>query len=136
MNRRDFFKEMAGSLTETFKEILLPFIERDIEKLDRVAETFSGYQFYPVPYSSGGELFQEVVVQSEPVIVLQKDDKLHALSKKCPECSHLLHYLVYQPVFKCFTCDREYNLASHQSFTLFAAKMKQGVLYIGIPRKR
>lgn len=121
-------------MSETFKEIISPFIERDIKKLDRIAETFSDYKFYPVTYTRGQALFQEVIVQSEPVILVQNDDQLLALSKKCPACSHLLHYLGYQPVFKCFNCDQEYNLASHQAFTVFSTKMKDGVLHIGIPR--
>ncbi|WP_028552963.1 hypothetical protein [Paenibacillus sp. UNC451MF] len=136
MNRRDFFKEIKESLTVTLKEIMTPFIERDVEKLNLVAETFSGIRFYPVSFPNEDAPFEEVLIRSEPIIVTRSHNVYLALSKKCPECGQLLHYLAYKGSFKCFVCeDREFTLTLPQSFVSFRTKVDRGRLYVGIPEK-
>ncbi|WP_256760120.1 transposase [Cohnella sp. WQ 127256] len=132
MNRRDFLK---SAFANTFKEIISPLIERDIEKLDQVAETFSGTRYYRISYPKAGTLFDEVTVQMEPLIVMHGDNRYYALSKKCPGCGQLLNYLAYQRSFKCFSCDREATLSSPESFESFPTKIEDGHLHVGIPSK-
>jgi len=132
IDRRDFFKVMGDSLVKTFKEIMTPMIERDIEKIDHVAETFSDLRFSPVAMPKEGASFVEANIQSEPIIVLLQGGEYRAWSRKCRACGQLLHYLAYRHCFKCFSCDHEASLASPDSFTTLPTKVKNGQLYVGI----
>ncbi|TCZ78241.1 hypothetical protein E0485_08955 [Paenibacillus albiflavus] len=132
INRRDFFKVMGDSLAKTFKEVMTPIIEHDIKKIDRVAETFSGVRFSPVAMPKEGASFDEVNIQSEPIILLLHNGGYQAWSRKCKVCGQLLHYLAYQHCFKCFACDHEASLASPDPFTTLPTKVDNGQLFVGI----
>lgn len=137
MNRRDFLQQLGADLWATAREVVSPFVKKDLEKLETLADSFAGFAFYRLeggidaPQGS----FGEKRIGNEPVLLLQEGELLHAYSGKCPSCGQLLQMLPHQRAFRCFACETQIAFAERERLTAFPVKRRDGCVFVGIPRR-
>lgn len=133
MDRRQFMKELRIGLSDTFREAVTPLIEKDIDKLTKLAEDLSGYTFHPVALPAVGPRMDMVMGQS--LVLAEVDREWRAYSAVCPhpECGQLLSYLAHLKELKCFSCERSYSLHRGTSLTRLPLRKEKKRTLVGIP---
>jgi nitrite reductase/ring-hydroxylating ferredoxin subunit len=126
-------RELKRGLFDTFREAVSPLVEKDLAKLTRLAESFSGYSFYPVTLPSAGPRMD--MVDGRALIVHKEHQEWRACSAVCPLCSHLLHYMVHSGKLKCFSCEADFSLQEDKALTRFPVKQEKGRVLVGLPRR-
>lgn len=133
MDRRQFMRELRTGLVDTFREAVTPLVEKDIAKLQRIADSFSGYVFHPVTLPDAGPRMDMVAGQA--LILHKVRQEWRAYSAKCPACGQLLHYIVHSGQLKCFSCEAEFSFESDSLLTRFPIRREKGATQVGLPGK-
>lgn len=110
MNRQDFFKEMGKGLFSTLKTVYEPFLEDDIENLERTANSLLGVQLtYVCSKDSEFAAINEYFINGKPIYIIQANGNMKAISGICPLCSNLLNVSNLLLTCKCLNCGKDYN---------------------------
>lgn len=139
MNRRQFMKELGTGLVETFREAAAPLVEKDLQKLTRWADRWSGFVYYPVelPDAAGSRTTGPVLASAggKPVLAVKPEGGGWTVySAGCPACGGLLHVLAYSGRARCFPCDADYGLEPDSALQrLPLRRLKDGGYAVGLP---
>lgn len=138
--RLDFFKEIKKDLTEAAKEFIIPIVTDDIDKIDDVIDEVIGVEWF---YLNSAELeegykfegVKDYYINNRHIAIFYDGDKLQAVEKSCPNCTHILNWVTSGNKFKCFSCDREYEILAAEPnpyLKYFTIKVQNGRLAIGL----
>ncbi|WP_100487222.1 Rieske (2Fe-2S) protein [Sporolactobacillus pectinivorans] len=136
MDRRSFIKELAQSLTETGKEIIYPFFEDDIGKLERAANILNGISWHPLETISSG--YQEQFCGGEIICLYLSGNSLTACSKRCPDCCETLQWLAYEQRLACAACGHNYSFLNKEGSLrpdIFSVKKEEESWWVALPDK-
>lgn len=137
MNRRQFMRELGSGLVKTLREVAAPLMERDMEKLERLGDDWSGYRFVPLalPPSFKGPVM-DLWEGAEPLLLRKSGQECSVYSGKCPGCGNLLHYLYYADKAACFSCGSQYGWAeTDRSLRKLPMRGGESGWTVGIPGK-
>jgi nitrite reductase/ring-hydroxylating ferredoxin subunit len=110
VKREDFFKEMKFGFFKTLKNVYEPFIEDDIEKLEKTTD-----QVFRIKWTSVCskdyylEKFNQFYINGKPIFIIGEEGNMKAYSGICPSCSTLLNFSVLYSTCKCMNCGKDYN---------------------------
>ncbi|WP_438444748.1 hypothetical protein [Gorillibacterium sp. sgz5001074] len=138
MDRRQFMKELGTGLFKTVREVAGPFVERDLEKLSRLRDHWSGYVFVPLelPAASNQDQVLDRWANGETLLVRSSDEGWAAYSGRCPDCGQLLHYLAYSDTASCFGCGSSYGWEEQdRSPVRYPLRREGGGWRVGLPPK-
>lgn len=110
MKREDFFKEMKKGFFNTLKSVYEPFIEEDLEKLEKTTDRILGvnWSFVCSEYYQFNNINQ-FYISGSPILITKEEGNVKAFSGICPSCSNLLHLSVLYSTCKCLNCGNDYN---------------------------
>lgn len=136
MNRENFFKEISKGFLSTFKTVLEPIIEDELDTIEKTTDRLLGIQWmflcqtdYPF------EKMNQFYVQNKSLFVIQEQGNMRAFSGICPSCSNLFNLTPLLLTCKCFNCEKDYNFQTNSGELTFIelpiTKEKDGY-YVGI----
>lgn len=136
MNRQDFLKEMRKGLFSTIRTVYEPFVDEEIEKLEKTADSMLGIRWMFVcqkdtVFSKVNEYF----INGKPIYMIQANGNMRALSGICPSCSNLLNLSNLLLTCKCFNCSKDYNFQTESgnlAFEELPISLKSDGYYIGL----
>lgn len=135
MNRKEFFKELGGSLFKTVRSVYEPFLSDDLEKVEKVADRALGITWFPLMREDVTSPQLEIkFIEGRPIIVSRYGLDIQARSGICPECSNLI---VVSPLYssgKCLNCEKEFNFqtqAGDLQLDSFEVKKKDQMYFVG-----
>lgn len=137
MKRSEFFSEIKKDLIQTFKEIISPLVEDDIEKIDGMIEKISGIKWVSIGHFDP-ETFHGVedrFIEKVPVLIYSNGKEIQAVHKICPHCGGMLHWISYEKSIKCLQCERGFPLAEEEvlsELNVFQLKRKESEWYIAL----
>ncbi|WP_353947500.1 Rieske (2Fe-2S) protein [Sporolactobacillus sp. Y61] len=112
MNRRSFLKELAGSLTETAKQIASPFIDEDVRKITQAADLLQDMHWYRLDRVPNG--YSESFRAGQAVCLYKAGEKITACRKICPDCRGMLQWIAPLQRLTCLSCDQFYTFAKQE----------------------
>lgn len=138
MNRQDFFKELSKGLFSTIKTIYEPFIDEDIEKIDKTADVMLGIRWeFVCRKDAEFEKVNEYFINGKPIYIIQTNGNMRAISGICPSCSNLLNLSNLLLTCKCFNCSKDYNFQTDfgsLAFDELPLMEKSDGYYVGLKR--
>lgn len=143
MNRREFMKQLGTGLLDTFKEAAAPLIEKDLEKLSRLADQLRGYRFFEVKLPVGSLSLtgiDSLSVSGETVLLRRNGEEWEFYSGYCPRCGNLMQVIAYAGRFKCFGCESEYDPNADPkvhsgALVQLPLRTEAGRTYVGVLRR-
>lgn len=128
LDRKDFFKEVSKNFKDATKEIVIPLVEDDLEKMDNVIDGMFGLSWISIgkinPENFTG--VKDYYLNKKSIAVYSIEGKIKAVDKSCPNCQSLVNYIAYDKKFKCFKCENEYLLdCKDESLKLKKLPVKQ-----------
>ncbi len=110
ISRFEFFKEVKNDLKQTAKELFIPIIEDDVDKVDRVVDEVIGVQWYSLGNIDLENFIgmKDFYINNQNIAVFSNGKKFNAVEKTCPDCHNILNWISYDEKLKCFNCDNEY----------------------------
>lgn len=136
MKRSEFFTEMRKGIFQTVKEIAVPSIKEDLDKVDLFADKLSGILWHNIGSVDSflREGIHDVFVAGKPV-VLVKGNELKAYEKLCPTCNMMMHWISYEKNLRCMNCEQSIELLNQEagiSLSHLPIKIVEGKLLLGI----
>jgi hypothetical protein len=140
LTRLDFFKEIKKDLTEAAKEFITPIVADEIDKIDDVVDEVIGVEWF---FLNNAELDEGLIFEGVKDLYINKRhiaiyyDRgiLQAVEKACPNCDGILNWVSNGNKFKCFNCEREYEVLTEKHnpyLKYFTIKKHDGKLAIGL----
>lgn len=131
MDRRQFMRELGKGVTGAIREVAGPLVERDIGKLMKLADRFSGYVYHTVLLPQSWPRMEQV--SGHPFLLNREAGEWKAYSGLCPSCGQYLHYLAHAGSMKCFSCDREFGMGPDTSLVRLPVRQAHDLLQVGLP---
>lgn len=135
MNRKEFFKEMGGSLIKTVRSVYEPFLNDDLNKVEKVADKALGIIWLPLMRVDESCSKLEIkFIEGKPIIVSQFGTNIQARKGICPECSNLIVVSTLYSTGKCLNCGKEYNFQTEQGelkLDSLEVKKKDQMYFVG-----
>lgn len=114
MNRFEFFSQLRKSLIDTTKEVTIPLLADELEKVENAADQLIGIKWTSLegltPTSFSGT--QERYMNKKSIVIYSDGETLKAFEKICTSCQTLAHYLAFDQTLKCFSCEEAFHLPS------------------------
>jgi hypothetical protein len=138
VKREQFFREMKSGLLETVKTVYQPFVEEDIQILEKTTDRLFGIKWVFVCNEQDQlELLNEFFLEGQPVIVIWMKGNMKAISGICPTCSNLLTLSFLYSTCKCLNCGNHHNFQNETGelkVKEFPVKKKDDAYYIGFSK--
>lgn len=142
MNRKEFLRKLKSDILETVANIAHPFIEEDLEKVERVMDRVSGVHWFPVPENvfkkrmmMGSVQVEELSFGGRSVFLVKGEEFRSAFGKECLECRTLVNWLPHMDRFKCFLCGKELSPLDESGdlqLRRYPVKEKDGTWHVGL----
>ncbi|WP_397538829.1 hypothetical protein [Rummeliibacillus pycnus] len=139
MNRLEFLKEIKQSLVETVQYACAPIMEDKIDKWNRSFDVLSQLQWWHVTNQvSESNKIEEKYIDSQTIILVHENNKLHVFNGLCPSCEHLLTVFQKDSKCKCMYCEKEYSFASNEENCLqeYPLKSCEDGYYVGLRKRK
>ncbi|WP_147533690.1 hypothetical protein [Bacillus marasmi] len=114
MNRQDFLKEMRKGLFSTIRTVYEPFVDEELEKLEKTADSMLGIRWvFVCQKDTEFTKVNEYFIHGKPIYIIQMNGNMRAMSGICPSCSNLLNLSNLLLTCKCLNCEKDYNFQTN-----------------------
>lgn len=124
-------------MLKTVKEITVPLVAEDLDKLDSFVDVVSGIRWHEVgsieTFAASG--VYDLFISGKSIVIANTQQKWKAFDKVCPSCKVMVQWISYEKKWICFSCEKSLYVDENNGellLTSYPLKSAEGKLYIGL----